>query len=459
MMPEHVRKWLRQQSKDFYAAGFDALLSGSARLRDAKWLLFLERDSCFEKFFAGIDIPFDCELVVAQPGSSHEFVLTEVYRVSPSLPLQTRRLGNCADGRAVSWPSQYLYGRRNKLQGLVLKTGVAEHLSSVIIKEKNNKPLEVGGQYGDIWRVLEQQIDFRTDYYKSRDDNFGVKLGNGSWTGMMGLVVRGEVHVSSSAFMYNAPRMEAVDYLGPMSTDRMVVYVRKPGSTVLVWNSFLLHFSPGVWMSLTVCLLLLSAASMLLDRTRIHNRKQGTREGLLLEFSRSLFSAITPFCLQGSNLARAEVSWRITHLTMYLAAIIMLASYSASLVSHIMTRTDKLPFNTFEEFLEVGTYTLGVGRHSGHYTHFEISHDPVLRAVYDKHMAPYKSALPSTGLEALNLVCVRPNYAAIELKDALPYYSNKVVCNLQEVPNACVEFKGSMIIQKKSPYLGIFRRT
>ncbi|XP_023719304.2 glutamate receptor ionotropic, delta-1 [Cryptotermes secundus] len=334
-----------------------------------------------------------------------------------------------------------------------------QHLSSVIIKEKNNKPLEVGGQYGDIWRVLEQQIDFRTDYYKSRDDNFGVKLGNGSWTGMMGLVVRGEVHVSSSAFMYNAPRMEAVDYLGPMSTDRMVVYVRKPGSTVLVWNSFLLHFSPGVWMSLTVCLLLLSAASMLLDRTRIHNRKQGTREGLLLEFSRSLFSAITPFCLQGSNLARAEVSWRITHLTMYLAAIIMLASYSASLVSHIMTRTDKLPFNTFEEFLEVGTYTLGVGRHSGHYTHFEISHDPVLRAVYDKHMAPYKSALPSTGLEALNLVCVRPNYAAIELKDALPYYSNKVVCNLQEVPNACVEFKGSMIIQKKSPYLGIFRRT
>jgi hypothetical protein len=25
MMPDQVRKWLRQQSKDFYAAGFDAL--------------------------------------------------------------------------------------------------------------------------------------------------------------------------------------------------------------------------------------------------------------------------------------------------------------------------------------------------------------------------------------------------------------------------------------------------
>jgi cation transport regulator ChaB len=26
MMPDQVRKWLRQQPKDFYAAGFDALV-------------------------------------------------------------------------------------------------------------------------------------------------------------------------------------------------------------------------------------------------------------------------------------------------------------------------------------------------------------------------------------------------------------------------------------------------
>jgi hypothetical protein len=26
MMPDQVRKWLRQQSKDFYAAGFEALV-------------------------------------------------------------------------------------------------------------------------------------------------------------------------------------------------------------------------------------------------------------------------------------------------------------------------------------------------------------------------------------------------------------------------------------------------
>jgi hypothetical protein len=38
-----------------------------------------------------------------------------------------------------------------------------------------------------------------------------------------------------------------------------------------------------------------------------------------------------------------------------------------------MTKTDKLPFYIFEEFLEEGTYILGVGKHGGHFTYFEVS--------------------------------------------------------------------------------------
>jgi hypothetical protein len=54
----------------------------------AIWLLSLEQ------FFTNINIPFDCQFLVAQPESDHVVVLTEVYRVSPTLPLQTYRFGN-----------------------------------------------------------------------------------------------------------------------------------------------------------------------------------------------------------------------------------------------------------------------------------------------------------------------------------------------------------------------------
>jgi hypothetical protein len=95
-------------------------------LSDANWLLFLERDSHFDQFFAGIHIPFDCKLLVAQPVDTHVVTVTEVYRVSPSLPLQTHRLGNWTAGGTVCWSTQSFYERRKTLQGIVLKTGVIQ---------------------------------------------------------------------------------------------------------------------------------------------------------------------------------------------------------------------------------------------------------------------------------------------------------------------------------------------
>jgi hypothetical protein len=88
--------------------------------------MFLERDSLLEHLFTGIDIPFDCELLVVQPGDSRVVMVTEVYRVSASLPLQTHRLGNWTPGGALSWPPHSFYKRRKTLQGLVLKTGTIE---------------------------------------------------------------------------------------------------------------------------------------------------------------------------------------------------------------------------------------------------------------------------------------------------------------------------------------------
>jgi hypothetical protein len=58
---------------------------------------------------------------VAQPQSDHFVVLTEVYRVSPTLPLQTYGFGNWTTGDGITWPSQGLYRRRDNLQGHVIR--------------------------------------------------------------------------------------------------------------------------------------------------------------------------------------------------------------------------------------------------------------------------------------------------------------------------------------------------
>jgi hypothetical protein len=63
----------------------------------------------------------------------------------------------------------------------------------------------------------------------------------------------------------------------------------------------------------------------------------------------------------------------VVYLTTYLTAVVMLASYSATLISFLTVRTVKLPFNDIEEFLKVGTHKLGALEHSTILNFFRVS--------------------------------------------------------------------------------------
>lgn len=52
-------------------------------------------------------------------------------------------------------------------------------------------------------------------------------------------------------------------------------------------------------------------------------------------------------------------SSRVVYLTVYLSAVILLASYSATLISFLTVRIINVPFNDLEEFLVIGTHELG----------------------------------------------------------------------------------------------------
>ena len=88
----------------------------------AIWLLFLDTNTSLEQFFTHINIPFDCQFLVAQPQSEYVVVLTELYRVSPTLPLQTYGFGNWTAGGGLTWPSHDFYMRRKNLKGFTIQT-------------------------------------------------------------------------------------------------------------------------------------------------------------------------------------------------------------------------------------------------------------------------------------------------------------------------------------------------
>jgi hypothetical protein len=86
--------------------------------------MFMETHSLLENFFTFIDIPFDCEFLIACREDDGFINLTEVYRVNTTGPLQTHRFGNWTPHGGLFGPELGFYQRRNSLQGLALKTTV-----------------------------------------------------------------------------------------------------------------------------------------------------------------------------------------------------------------------------------------------------------------------------------------------------------------------------------------------
>ena len=88
----------------------------------ATWIMFVDTKWPLDEFFSDVHIPFDCEFVVVRPAGDEEAILTEVYRVSPSFPLQKYRFGTWSAGGGLICTDKSFYHRRGNLQGLALKT-------------------------------------------------------------------------------------------------------------------------------------------------------------------------------------------------------------------------------------------------------------------------------------------------------------------------------------------------
>jgi hypothetical protein len=63
---------------------------------------------------------------------------------------------------------------------------------------------------------------------------------------------------------------------------------------------------------------------------------------------------------------------RIAFLTLYFTGIVVVTSYSASLLSHVVTNTDEISIQEFQDLLDDGSCRLGVLQHSAQLSYFKV---------------------------------------------------------------------------------------
>jgi hypothetical protein len=67
-------------------------------------------------------------------------------------------------------------------------------------------------------------LRYRSDFSKATENTSGAKLKNGSWTGVLGMVVRREAQVGDLAIAMASENVPVVDFTFPVVTIRCCIH-------------------------------------------------------------------------------------------------------------------------------------------------------------------------------------------------------------------------------------------
>ncbi|PSN32790.1 Ionotropic receptor 187 [Blattella germanica] len=416
----------------------------SNTLSKSMWLIFLDGgEARIKDFFSDIYIPLNCLFFVVQEGDGNIMKLYEVYRVAEYLPLIVQAIQEDS--------SSNMYLRRNKLHGLVFRNIVLPFIHLVqITKGVNSTIKKVTGYFGEMWKELQDHLQFSTQYIAPSNLSFGGVTPNGSWDGLIGFITRGSADVSSNGFQHTRDRISAVSFLNPILETKMYVYIKKPRVSTN-WDNFLTPFDTIIWFIILVIIVItaafLSAVWYIVTRS--------PKIPFWLITYEAIFRIFGNFCNQGLDMQISSSGFRAIIVTSHLTTTVLLAAYSAALISSLTFQDVKLPFSTYNDLLKYREYTLSTTSGTEMLTYFQDSPRPLLQQVYKKMLEPHLNTMPHTGHVGLKRICSRYKYAFFTTDQEVHWSYGKTTCDIIKLPRTSFKSQVGMIIAKNSPYQDI----
>lgn len=213
----------------------------------------------------------------------------------------------------------------------------------------------------------------------------------------------------------------------------------------MAWDRYVAPFSYGLWLALAIAVCALSVCLSLTNCG--HDRNQG------LTVPSVLFYIHACFCQQGQQDEVSNTSRRIVIFTSHVTSLVLMAAFSAFLISRLAVQTRHLPFTDLQGLLHDGSYKLGVMEDIYLFHVFDRATEGIESAVYKKLIAPFKNDMPVSELDGFRRVCDDHKYAYIGFLEK--YDLQKLSCQVVPLPETSYTVTAAYVISKNNPYRGL----
>ncbi|XP_042242544.1 probable glutamate receptor [Homarus americanus] len=221
---------------------------------------------------------------------------------------------------------------------------------SVAVDQNHLRETE-GGTKDDIINFLAQAINFTHKYVVPPDNSFGSKQTDGSWSGLMGMVVREKADFALGPLSLSAARAEVVDFTMPLTIQYSRILASRGRPEIDPWGFLLAPLAPLVWVAILTTLLMLSALMFLLSSSFSRN---DYKHDNWTSNSFSLFRIL----LQQDYMVSGWWWRRLVFAVWMLMSLVLVKSYAGTLMSVLAVRHIEQPYQTLRDLLDSPSTTM-----------------------------------------------------------------------------------------------------
>ncbi|XP_012263496.2 ionotropic receptor 25a [Athalia rosae] len=225
----------------------------------------------------------------------------------------------------------------------------------------------------DLIAKFAEQMDFDYELVIPSTRDFGQRLPNGKWTGLVGDLLRGEIDIAVAALTMTSEREEVIDFVAPYyEQSGILIAIRKPVRKTSLFK-FMTVLRLEVWLSIVGALTVTGVMIWLLDKyspySARNNKKLYPYPCRDFTLKESFWFALTSFTPQGGGEAPKALSGRTLVAAYWLFVVLMLATFTANLAAFLTVERMQSPVQSLEQLARQSriNYTVHANSHVHQY--------------------------------------------------------------------------------------------
>ncbi|KAI5738536.1 hypothetical protein M8J77_008175 [Diaphorina citri] len=227
---------------------------------------------------------------------------------------------------------------------------VRDPLTGYIMRDYQDREM-YQGYCIDLINELAKTMNFQYELVIA--SRFGKKLANNSWTGLVGMLMRGKIDIAVAALTMTAEREEVLDYVTPyFDQTGITIVIRKPIPKTSLFK-FMTVLKSEVWLSIVGALVITGIMIWLLDTYSPYSAQNNPQvyppSTRIFTLKESIWFALTSFTPQGGGEAPKALSGRTLVAAYWLFVVLMLATFTANLAAFLTVERMQSPVQSLEQ--------------------------------------------------------------------------------------------------------------